>query len=102
MAEIIVHVQQRGSRSPCLGSALANRLNHIFNPKHYLDPLVNQFGSQLAAYKAIQAATQEAVEAQGVTGIFETQVQVGNSTVTVTGNVVNGTLKLGNAWIPHP
>jgi RHS repeat-associated protein len=78
----------------------AQRLAHIFVPKHNLGGLVTKFGSQEAAANAIHAATAAAVQRAGTSGVFQMGVQVGGQTVTVTGNVVNGVLKFGNAWIP--
>jgi RHS repeat-associated protein len=76
-----------------------NKLNHIFgNAEHDLDGVVAQFGSQQSAFSAIQQATQAAVVRQGVTGIFETTVQVAGETITVRGNVINGIAKIGTAF----
>ena len=76
-------------------------MNHIFNnPEHKLDPLVNRYGSQEQAYDAILRGTESAVRSQGITGIFETQVNVGSEMVTVRGNVINGEIKIGTAFIP--
>ncbi|PXA79209.1 hypothetical protein DMC25_21860 [Caulobacter sp. D4A] len=76
------------------------RLDHVFTAKHKLGGLVAKFGSREAAANAIHAATASAVKAAGTTGVFEMSVKVAGATVTVTGNVVNGALKFGNAWIP--
>ena len=77
----------------------ANKLNHIFgNAQHGLGGIVNSLGSQSAAFNAIQEETQTAVEQQGLTGVFETQVQVAGETVTVRGNVENGVVKIGTAF----
>jgi hypothetical protein len=80
------------------GLANANKLNHIFgNPAHGLDGLVKQFGSEQAAYQAIQQATEVTVKAQRITGLFRTKVRVGPETITVKGKVINGTVKIGTA-----
>jgi hypothetical protein len=47
---------------------------------------------------ALQQATEAAVQQQGLTGVFETTVQVAGETVTVRGNVVNGVVKIGTAF----
>jgi hypothetical protein len=79
--------------------ANANKLNHIFGrAAHNLDVLVSEFGSQEAAYSALQKATQQAVSQQGLTGVFETSVKVGSQTVTVRGAVVDGVAKIGTAF----
>lgn len=75
-----------------------NKLNHIFNnPEHNLDGVVNQFGSQQNAFNALQ----NAVQAQELPdGLFNTVVNVGGSNVTVTGNVIDGAVNVGTAYIP--
>jgi hypothetical protein len=48
----------------------ANKLHHIFdNPRHELDGLVSEFGSQEAAFEAIRNATQEAIKRENISGI---------------------------------
>lgn len=45
-----------------------NRLNHIFNnSEHAFDDLVEQFGSQTAAFNAVEEAAQEAFESGQLT-----------------------------------
>lgn len=79
--------------------ANANKLFHIFgNPAHNLTDLVAKFGSQEAAFKAIQQGTEAAVQQQGLTGVFQTTVQVAGETITVRGNVVGGVVKIGTAF----
>ena len=46
----------------------------------------------------MQQATEAAVKSQGLTGLFETAVQVGTETITVRGNIVNGVVKIGTAY----
>jgi hypothetical protein len=56
----------------------ANKLKHIFgNSRHNLGGLVSQFGSEVEAFKAIEAATVAAARQRGIIGIFETVVTVG-------------------------
>ena len=83
-------------------NSLANRLNHIFGKaQHNLGPLLQQFsGSQEAAFDALKTATEVAVNAKSLTGVFETVVQVGGLQVTVRGAVVSGAIKIGTAFIP--
>jgi hypothetical protein len=59
---------------------------------------INSFGSEEAAYNAIQQATQAAVKQQGLTGIFETTVQVTGETITIRGNIINGVVAIGTAF----
>ena len=66
--------------------------------RHNLTDLVVKFGSQEAAFKAIQQATEAAVQQQGLTGVFQTTVRVAGETVTVRGNVIGGVVKIGTAF----
>jgi RHS repeat-associated protein len=76
-----------------------NKLRHIFdNPQHNLGNLLNQLGSQQEAFAAIQQATEAAVQSQGITGVFQTTVQVGGETITVRGSIVGGAVKIGTAF----
>jgi len=61
---------------------------------------VAQFGSQEAAFRALQQATEAAVEKQGLQGLFETTVKVGAESVTVRGAVINGIVKIATAFRP--
>jgi hypothetical protein len=80
-------------------TADANKLAHIFdNVEHGLEGVVAQFGSQLSAFSRIQQAMKTAVARQGLTGVFQTTVQVGSETITVRGNVINGIAKIGTAF----
>ncbi len=89
----------QGAQAAENAGADANKLNHIFgNAQHGLDGVVNSLGSQQAAMNALQQATEVAVQQQGLTGVFETTVQVAGETVTVRGNVVNGVVKIGTAF----
>jgi len=57
-------------------------------------------GSEEAAFQAIQQATEAAVQRQGLTGVFETAVEVAGETITVRGNVVGEAVKIGTAFKP--
>jgi len=74
----------------------ANKLSHIFdNPAHNLDPVVSAYGTQTAAFQAIQ----QAVQTLGMTnGLFEVVVNVAGFNVTVRGNVINGIAYIGTAY----
>jgi hypothetical protein len=77
----------------------ANKLFHIFgNPAHNLTVLVQTYGSEQAAYNALLQATEQTVASKGLTGVFETTVQVGGESVTVRGAVVGGVVKIGTAF----
>jgi len=79
----------------------ANKLNHIFgNASHGLGPLVEGLGSQDAAFKSVQSATQAAVESRGIAGVFETTVNVAGHNVLVRGNVIDGVARIGTFFIP--
>jgi RHS repeat-associated protein len=76
-------------------------LEHIFdNPGHNLAGLVQQLGSREAAYQAILAATQAALQSQQLTGVFRIVVSVSGVQVTVKGAVVNGVCRISTAFIP--
>jgi hypothetical protein len=79
-----------------------NKLRHIFGQaKHKLGPLLAKFGgSQEAAFKAVESATQAAARNQGLSGIFTTTVEVGGQNVVVKGRVIDGTAHIGSFWIP--
>src|ERR1700676_4292093 len=75
-----------------------NKLNYIFgNPVHKLDPVVQQFGSQQGAYRAIEQAVANKLGTG--TGTYTTIVNVGGTNVTVTGAYVNGVPRIGTAFI---
>ncbi len=84
------------------GGANANTLHHIFGKsEHNLGPLLERFGGETgAAFEAMKAATESVVKAQGLTGVFETSIQVAGLQVTVRGAVVDGIVRIGTAFIP--
>jgi RHS repeat-associated protein len=78
----------------------ANKLNHIFGRvRHDLAPLLEQFDSQEEAFNALQRAASQAVESQGLTGVYRVVVEVGGHQVTVNGAVVEGIVRIGTAFI---
>ncbi|NMG72896.1 RHS repeat-associated core domain-containing protein, partial [Parazoarcus communis] len=78
-----------------------NKLKHIFGQeRHNLSGVAKQFGSEEKAFNAIQQATETAVGSQGLKGVFEMTVKVGTETITVRGNVVDGVVKIGTAFVP--
>jgi hypothetical protein len=78
----------------------ANSLHHIFDkPRHDLDGLVTEFGSQEAAFEAIRNATQEAIKRQNISGLYEIEIEVRGHKLTVRGTVMNdGTIKIGTVF----
>jgi hypothetical protein len=65
-------------------------------PFSFLGGLLNLFGgNQVAAFEAVQNAAQAVVQQQGITGVFETVVNVGGVNVTVRGTVINGIVQIG-------
>jgi hypothetical protein len=81
--------------------ARANKIRHIFGPaRHGLGEVVSHFGSEEAAFQALERATQQAVQSQGLKGIFETTVKLGGTDVTVRGSVIDGIARIGTAFVP--
>ncbi|MFV0318272.1 MAG: hypothetical protein ACK5O2_15090, partial [Microthrixaceae bacterium] len=75
----------------------AEKLDHIFVPKHNLDPLVRQFGSREAVVEQMLRGVSGRTPTSGV---FEIPVSIGGQTVVVRGAVVDGVVKLGTAFTP--
>jgi RHS repeat-associated protein len=78
-----------------------NKLKHIFGkPQHKLDGFLKKYGGdQIKAYRALYSATQKHIKSKGIKGKFEEVVNVNGSKITVRGNVVNGEVKIGTAFI---
>lgn len=82
-------------------AANANKLNHIFGQaRHNLGPLAQKFGSQQAAFTAVESAIQAKVAKEGLTGVFRTSVSVGGQSVEVQGKVIDGVARIGTFYIP--
>ncbi|MDP3327028.1 MAG: hypothetical protein Q8S60_01935, partial [Parvibaculum sp.] len=78
----------------------SNKIAHIFGQaRHNLDPLVQKMGSQEAVFRAVHNATQAAVRNQGLTGQYQTTVNIVGQRVVVTGKVINGTARIGTFYI---
>jgi hypothetical protein len=73
------------------------KLDHIFVPKHKLDPLLQQFGSREAVVEQMLGGVKGLTPAAGA---FEIPVTIGSQTVVVRGAVVDGVVKLGTAFTP--
>lgn len=74
-----------------------DKLDHIFDPKHNFDPLVQQFGSR-------EAAMEQVVRSIGgplpQAGRFEIAQSIGGQTVVIRGAVVDGIPRIGTAFTP--
>jgi len=75
----------------------AEKLDHIFVPKHNLDPLVQQLGGREAVVEQMLSGVKGLTPASGT---FEIPVTISGQTVVVRGAVVNGVVKLGTAFTP--
>jgi hypothetical protein len=73
------------------------KLDHIFVPKHKLDPLLQQFGSREAVVQQMLSGVKGLTPAAGT---FEIPVTISGQTVVVRGAVVDGVVKLGTAFTP--
>ena len=97
IAAAVTAAGETGAVGPGVG--LLNKIHHIFgNASHNLSSLVQQYGSQAAAYAALEKATTALVTAKGLAGQFQEVVNVGGASVTVRGAVVNGVVKIGTAF----
>jgi hypothetical protein len=81
-----------------------NKLNHIFgNPDHNLDVLVRRYGSQAAAFLAIDEAVNQAYHAGilvvDALGRYERDFEVGEYPVTVRGWIGDAVARIGTAWL---
>lgn len=74
-----------------------NNINHIFDAKHNLGPLVNKLGGQRNTVNAVLNAGNGKFPTSGV---FKFPVSVGGQNVWIKGAVHNGMPKLGTMWIP--
>jgi len=85
-----------------------NKRNHIFaNPNHNLDALVQHYGSEDEAFRAIVEAVNQAWQAGKIStnrdGRYEQVFDVGGYPVRVRGQIHNGLVRIGTAWLPiHP
>ncbi len=78
----------------------ANKLHHIFEKQgRDLESLISDFGSQEAAFEAIENATREVVRTEEISGKYQIQITVGHHKLTVRGNVMpDGTVKIGTVF----
>lgn len=73
------------------------KLDHIFDPKHNFDPLVQQFGSREAVLEHIVRSIGGPLPQAGR---FEIAQSVGGQTVVIRGAVVDGVPRIGTAFTP--
>ena len=74
----------------------ANKIDHIFTTAHKPEPLVQKFGSQENALKAILKAVNGSLPANGV--FTNVAVKVAGETVVLRGNVINGVIRIGTVF----
>lgn len=81
--------------------ANANKIHHISDEVgHNLEALVAEYGGQAQAYDAIQEAANQ-VASQLANGVTTIIVNVGGQEVTITGNIVNGVMQIGTAYVKN-
>ena len=73
------------------------KLDHVFVPKHNLDPLIQQFGSREAAMEQIVRSIGGTVPR---TGPFEIAKDIGGQTVVIRGAVLDGIPRIGTVFTP--
>lgn len=74
-----------------------DKLDHIFDPKHNFQPLVQQFGSRDAAMEQIVRSIGGPLPHAGR---FEIAQSIGGQTVVIRGAVVDGIPRIGTAFTP--
>lgn len=74
-----------------------DKLDHIFDPKHNFQPLVQQFGSREAAMEQIVRSIGGPLPQAGR---FEIAQSIGGQTVIIRGAVVDGIPRIGTAFTP--
>lgn len=79
--------------------------HHIFGPKSLakqkLGPVLSAFGGdELAAFRALEEATQLLADTGAVQGVFHTTIHVAGQAVTVRGAVLDGAARVSTAFIP--
>lgn len=83
----------------------ANKLNHIFDAKHNLDPILKLCnGSKELAYRVLEASLNQAMMSGVYAGQDPTKqgivVSIGGTLVVVRGNLVDGVWQIGTCFIP--
>lgn len=97
-----MHIQRakKGSESGSDSSSVnRNKIAHIFGqPKHNLGLVVNYFGSEEKAFKAMKETIQSKADTGEIDGRYEETVRLGPCDVTIRGKVIDGTARIGTAW----
>jgi hypothetical protein len=103
-------VRALGASSKLVASAedLANvnKIRHVFGQsKHLLGQVASKYGSEQAAYKALQDAVVRAIPQQmakvKANGVFEyVEVIIDGQRVLVNGRIIDGVVRISTAWIP--
>jgi hypothetical protein len=75
----------------------AEKLDHVFVPKHNLDPLVKQFGSREAVMEQMLRNLGGPLPKSGP---FQITREIGGQNVVIRGAVVDGVPKIGTAFTP--
>jgi RHS repeat-associated protein len=76
-------------------AARASKLDHVFDPKHDLDILVQQFGSREEAMRQMLSGIKGRTPASGK---FEIHIDISGKAIGVRGAVVDGITKVGTAF----
>jgi hypothetical protein len=84
-----------------------NKLRHIFgNSNHYLGPLVQHYGSEEAALRAMQDEVNKAYQdgrlVTDTYGVYQQVFDFGGYSVVIKGRVVDGNVHIGTAWGSPP
>jgi hypothetical protein len=88
-----------GKNLKVVGKTDTNKLKHIFgNPRHNLNDLIKVYGSEQKAFNAIEKATKKIIKNKNISGVFETNIKIGNEIIIVRGNVINGVTKIGTVF----
>lgn len=80
----------------------SNKLNHIFEKEeHNLNHFLESYGgNQEKAYQAIEKATQQYIDTNKISdGLMQEVINVKENNITVRGNVINGKINIGTAYI---
>lgn len=98
LEEACVSVSTKAAMAAAL--AKANKIHHIFdNIGHNLEYLVTKYGGQAQAYDALLEGANKVASQLGSPGVTTITVNVGGQNVTVTGNIVNGVIQIGTAYV---
>lgn len=77
----------------------ADKMGHMFDPKHNFGPLVDKYGSE---EKVVEEMVKGLRGKLPPSGLFEVKLELGGQEVIVRGNVINGVPRIGTAFTPPP